>query len=211
MTPNLRKFTLTAHVVFSVGWLGAVVAYLALAVTALTQQEAATVRASFLAMEIIGWLVIVPLSLGSLVSGLVQSLGTEWGLVRHYWILVKFLLTVGGVTILLLHMPVVSRMAGLVAADTTIFNSGSLGLRHPTFVVHAAGGLVILLTATVLSVFKPWGMTPLGRRRQGSSSQVLSSNRRFRANPIVVLLLVIFGVLLLLGILHFTGIVPHGH
>ena len=49
------------------------------------------VRAAFLAMESIGWFVIVPLSLAALPTGLVQSLGTEWGLFRHCWMLAKFL------------------------------------------------------------------------------------------------------------------------
>ena len=80
MRPRLRKFTLTAHVTFSVGWLGAVVAYLALAIAGLTRQDAQVVRAAFLSMELIGWFVIVPLSLAALFTGLVQSLGTEWGL-----------------------------------------------------------------------------------------------------------------------------------
>ena len=63
MTPRLRKFGLTAHVMFSVGWLGAVAAYLALAIAGLTSQDAQMVRAAYLAMKLIGWSVIVPLSL----------------------------------------------------------------------------------------------------------------------------------------------------
>jgi hypothetical protein len=215
MTPHLRKFTLTAHVVFSVGWLGAVAAYLALAVAALTQQETSIVRASFISMEMIGWFVVVPLSLASLVTGLVQSLGTEWGLVRHYWILAKLFLTVAGITILLLHTPAVSRMAGLVAADTAVFAFDLPGLRHPTFVVHAAGGLTILLAATILSVFKPWGLTPFGRRRRHQQGTVPmmrpSFQLRIGALWKVMVILAIAGLLLLLGILHFTGAGPHGH
>lgn len=95
MTPRLRKFALTAHITFSVGWLGAVVPYLALAIVGLTSHDAQMVRAAYLSMELIGWFVIVPLSLAALLSGLVQSLGTPWGLFRHWWIVVKFLLTTG--------------------------------------------------------------------------------------------------------------------
>ena len=65
-------------------------------------------RAAYIAMELTGWFVIVPLSLASLLTGLVQSLGTTWGLFRHYWVLVKFLLTIGATIVLLLHMPTVS-------------------------------------------------------------------------------------------------------
>src|SRR5262245_24188259 len=39
MMPRLRKFARTAHVIFSMGWLGAVVAYLTLAIAALTSHD----------------------------------------------------------------------------------------------------------------------------------------------------------------------------
>jgi hypothetical protein len=126
MPPGIRKFALIAHVASSVGWLGAVVAYLALVVAALTSQDAITVRAAWIAMELTGWSVIVPLALASLITGLVQSLGTPWGLFQHYWVLVKFLLTVFATIILLLHMPTISYFGG-VAAETDSASLGSCG------------------------------------------------------------------------------------
>ena len=92
MSPGVRKFALTAHVTSSVGWLGAVAAFLALAVVGLTSQDAQTVRATYLVMEPAGWVVLVPLAFASLLTGLVQSLGTTWGLSRHYWVLFKLLI-----------------------------------------------------------------------------------------------------------------------
>jgi hypothetical protein len=164
MTPRLRKFALTAHITFSVGWLGAVIAYLALAIAGLNSQNAQMVRAAYLSMELIGWFVIVPFSLATLSIGLVQSLATQWALFRYYWILVKFLLTTGAIIILLLHMQAVSRMSGVAAG--TILSSADFRALRIQLVVHAAGGLLVLLAATTLSVYKPWGMTPYGRRKQ---------------------------------------------
>jgi len=159
MTPDLRKFALTAHITSSVGWLGAVVAYLALAIAGLASQDAQLVRSAYLAMELTGWFVIVPLSLASLLTGLVQSLGTDWGLSRHYWILEKLVLTIGATTILLLHMPTVGRMSGMMAE-----------------VIHAGGGLLVLLVATTLSVYKPWGRTPYGRRKRRERYRGVAAN-----------------------------------
>jgi hypothetical protein len=161
MTPGLRKFVLTAHVISSVGWLGAVVAYLALAVAALTIHDAQTVRAAWIAMELTGWFVIVPLALATLIIGVVQSLGTAWGLFRHYWILLKFFLTVFATIILLLHMPTVSYFAR-AAADTDSPNVFGLGGE----LLHAGGAVLVLLVATILAVYKPRGMTPYGWRKQ---------------------------------------------
>jgi hypothetical protein len=159
--PGLRKFALTAHVTSSVGWLGAVVAYLVLVIAALTSQDTQRVRAAWIALELTGWYAIVPLALGSVLTGLVQSLGTTWGLFRHYWVSFKFLLTIFATTILLLHMPKVSILAGL-AAETDTAHFGGL----PGELLHAGGGLLILLVTTTLSVYKPRGMTPYGRRKQ---------------------------------------------
>jgi hypothetical protein len=164
MTLHLRKLALTAHITSSVGWLGSVAAYLALAIAGLTIHDISMVRAAYLSMELIGWVVIVPFSLAALLTGLVQSLGTQWGLFRHYWILVKFLLTTVATIVLLWHMQAVSRMSGL-AAETTL-SSGDFRALRIQLVVHAAGGLLVLLAATTLSVYKPWGMTPYGRRKQ---------------------------------------------
>jgi hypothetical protein len=167
MTSGLRKLVLTAHITSSVGWLGAVVAYLALAVAALTSQDAQTVRAAWIAMELTGWFVIVPLALASVLIGVVNALGTPWGLFRHYWVLAKFLLTILATIILLLHMPTVSYFAG-VAAETDSVSLG--GLRSE--LIHAGGGLLLLLVATVLSVYKPRGMTPYGRCKQHEERMV---------------------------------------
>lgn len=168
MPPGLRKLALTAHVTSSVGWLGAVVAYLALAVAAVRSQDALTVRAAWIAMDVMGWFAIVPLSLVSLLTGIVQSLGTPWGLFRHYWVLFKLLLTVLATSVLLLHMPTVSFLADGAAAPNRAPHDGLTGE-----LLHAGGGLVVLLVVTVLSVYKPRGMTPYGWRRQHEQRTVL--------------------------------------
>ena len=77
MSPRLRKFALAAHIALAVGWIGAVAGYMALDVAAATSQDTQTLRACYLAMELIVWYVIVPLAFASLLSGLVMSLGTK--------------------------------------------------------------------------------------------------------------------------------------
>jgi uncharacterized membrane protein len=160
MTPRIRKFLLTVHIICSVGWFGAVLAYLPLAVTGLKSADAEVVRSVYLAMEQIGWFAMVPLSLASLLSGLVQSLTTEWGLFRHYWVIAKLVLTLLSTAILLLHMPTVSRVAQTAASMTLPIVSSDV--LRTQLVVHAAGGLVVLIAITAISVFKPWGRTRFG-------------------------------------------------
>ena len=102
MSPGLRRIALTAHVTSSVGWLGAVLVFLGLAVVGLTHQDAPTVRGAYLVMEPAAWYVLVPLAVASLLTGLVQSLGTAWGLFRHYWVLFKLVITIFATLVLLM-------------------------------------------------------------------------------------------------------------
>lgn len=164
LTPSLRKLALTAHVTASVGWLGSVAGFLALAVAGLTSRDSAMVRATYLAMDLTGWFVIVPLCLASLLTGLVSSLGTTWGLFRQYWVVLKLIMTVLSTGLLLVHMSPIGYMAG-VAAETTLSSTDLHGLRMQ-ILVEAVVALLVLLVATALSVYKPKGMTPYGWRKQ---------------------------------------------
>lgn len=165
MRPRLRQLALTAHVTSSVGWLGAVAVYLGHAVAGLTSQDAQIVRAVYLAMELSIWFVIVPLALASLVTGLVSSLGTAWGLFRHYWVLFKLLINVFATIVLLMYTQSIGYFATM-ARTAPLSGTNLIELRNPTHAIHAGAALLLLLVATTLAVYKPRGMTPYGWRRQ---------------------------------------------
>jgi len=208
MTPRLRKFALTAHVTSSVGWLGAVGSFLALAVAGLTTQNAEIVRATYIAMELTGWYVIVPFCLAAMVTGLVMSLGTPWGLFRYYWVLVKFLITVIAALILFGFTQTLGSL-GDMAADATLSMNQLRNLKQSP-VLHSGGGLLAILVATILAVYKPWGMTPYGRRKRDAGvrpdygSPTGISWRSYA-------LLGVIGLVLLFLVLHLIGGGPSGH
>ena len=161
MTPGVRKFAFSVHLTSSVGWIGAVGAYVALGVSAVASLDARTVRAAWIAMELTGWSVIVPLALASLVTGVAISLGTPWGLFRHYWVLISLVLTVLATVVLLLHMPTVSALADVAR----MADAGDLG-RLGGDLLHPGVGLLVLLAITGLNVYKPRGLTRYGWRKQ---------------------------------------------
>src|SRR6266702_941529 len=161
MRPAVRKFALTVHLTCSVGWIGAVVAYLALGVAAVTSPDTQTVRAAWTGMDVTGWWVIVPQAIAALLTGLVMSLGTHWGLFRHYWVLISLGLTLLCTVVLVLHMPTVSAMASMArTAEGAQLRALGGDLFHPGV------GLLLLLAITVLNVYKPSGMTQYGWRKQ---------------------------------------------
>lgn len=164
MSPRLRTLALIAHVTCSVGWLGSVVAFLALAIAEVSSQDPRLVRAACLAMALVIMYVVLPLALGSLATGLVSSLGTSWGLFRHYWVLIKLLLTVVAVIVLLVQLGPIREFAD-AAADpaASVPTLQEMGRRS---LVHAVGGVVVLLSVHVLGVVKPRGMTRYGWNKQ---------------------------------------------
>jgi hypothetical protein len=219
MTPSLRKFALTAHVISSVGLVGSIAAFLALAVAGLTRQDEQIVRAVYLAMDLTARFVIVPLAFASLLTGLIQSLGTPWGLFRHYWVLAKLLLTVFVTIVLLIKLELISYAARLAAE--TILSRADLRAAGIELAVHAAGGLLVLLVPAALSIYKPWGLTPYGRRKQHEQrtlsqqpngdagvwslgDSITITLRREHMYGIIVVILVLHFV-----ILHLTGIGGH--
>ena len=210
--PAIRRLTFATHVTSSAGWVGAVLVFLALASIALISEDERTVRGAYLVMAPAAWLVLVPLAHASLLSGIVLSLGTPWGLFRHYWVVLKLAITVSSTIILLIYMGTFRQMAG-VAADPVV----QLGvIRNPSPVVHAALALILLLIATWLAVYKPFGLTPCARRfnRQGSgdSSAAAVPPWAIPPNPatgtpiwVYVIGVAVLLVMLVIVLLHLSG------
>ncbi len=155
--PSTRKFILTTHVVSSVGWAGALAVFLAHACATLQATDVRLISALTLGMALMTWAVILPLSLVSLVSGVIQALGSVWGLARHYWVFFKLALTALATGVLLLKIGPIDALSDQAKAMGDA--ASSLDLRM-SLTVHAVGGLVVLLAATALAVYKPKGLLP---------------------------------------------------
>jgi hypothetical protein len=181
MPPPLRKLTLATHLTLSVGWIGAVAAYLALDVATATSQDPQRLRAAYLGMDLIVRDVIVPLALGSLLTGLVLAIGTRWGLFRHYWVLLSLLLTIVATVVLLDSTQAISDFAATAVAPTT---SGDQLRALPSTLLRSVGGIVVLLVILVLNVYKPQGMTRYGRRQQRKQQQERTRRDRQRPAPV---------------------------
>lgn len=163
MTPRLRKLMLTLHVASSIGWIGALAAFLALAATGMASGDPQLVRACYVANALITWTVIVPLAFASLLTGIVQALATPWGLLRHFWIVFKLVIVVAATALLLVKTGQIDQLAA-----TGQIGAGSLAGMRASMIAHAAGGLVVLLWATALGTYKPAGLTRYGWLRQQS-------------------------------------------
>jgi hypothetical protein len=129
------------------------------------------VRAAYVTLELVGWYVLVPLSFASLLTGLISSLGTTWGLFRHYWVVAKLVINLFSAVVLLMYM----RSLGFLAegAAQASPNGDLSGVRSTSPVLHAGAAVLLLLLATGLAVYKPRGVTPYGWRKQEERRVVL--------------------------------------
>lgn len=218
MTPALRRFTFTTHITSSVGWVGAALAFLALAVIGFTSDDPVKVRGAYLLMAPAAWFVLVPLAHASLLSGIVLSLGTTWGLFRHYWVVLKLGITVFATVILLIYMGMFREMAG-VAADPVM---DLAVVRNASPILHAILALILLLSATVLGVYKPLGMTVYGTRKADKrrfasattfASAAIEAVQDARGNSVWIYVAgaIAIGLALLVAILHLSGLGPTHH
>lgn len=163
MSSRVRKLVLAIHVAISVGWLGAVAAYIPFDLVAATSDDPEKLRAAYLGMELIATSVIVPLAVAAVVTGVVVSLGTRWGLFRHYWVLISFVVTSVAAVVLLIEMQTVRFFAETAANPaTTVGGLRALG----NTLAHSIGGTIVLSAVLILNVYKPKGLTRYGWRRQ---------------------------------------------
>ncbi|GAA4567958.1 membrane protein [Micromonospora coerulea] len=147
LSPATRKALLTLHLVTSLGWLGADLVLLTLGVAGLRGADPAVVYPT--AGLVVTYL-FAPLSVVVWLVGVASALLTPWGLLRWRWVLVKFALTTVMLgLVLLLLTPRIRQLGELGAAATTHY--------RVDLVVAPAVSTTLLLVATVLSTYKPWG------------------------------------------------------
>lgn len=200
MPPAIRKFALTTHVTSSVGWFGAVAAFFVLAVAGVMSTNALTVRSAYVSMELVTWTVIVPFSIAALLTGIVQGLGTTWGLFRHQWVIAKLVLTVIATVLLLVHAQGVGRVAA-VATERALSVADLRSLRVQ-LIADAGAALMALVVATTLSVYKPWGLTIYGR-----DGTLIETERDLNASRVWTALWFagLVGALTLFALMHLFG------
>lgn len=225
MAPQLSKVTLVAHITVSVGWIGAVAAFVVLSIAGLTSQNVDIVRGAYVSMNLLGLYIIVPLSLASLLTGLIQSLGTSWGLFRQYWTVVKFGLTLGSTALLLMHQYMAVSRAAQRVLTSTVGTMPDLGQTGRELLVKATLAIVVLQITTVLSIYKPWGFTEYGRRIMQSRRLLINTEPQssprglgseidtHRMSAIVRMVLVLLAIVAatLVILIHLTGYAQMNH
>ncbi|GAA1949701.1 hypothetical protein GCM10009754_17940 [Amycolatopsis minnesotensis] len=160
LSPRARKVWLVLHIGVSVGWLGLSLGMVTLAVTGLVAETHAVRHGAYEIFHVFDLVIVIPSVVLTITTGLVVSLGTPWGLVKHRWVLAKFVIS--------LSIPAAAAIESrwvieLVArTEDPAAEPGALG---GALVATVGCFAVLLWTATTLSVVKPWGRTRWGSVR----------------------------------------------
>lgn len=167
ISPYFRKLLLAVHVASSIGWFGALAAFIALATTGRVSGDPELVRACYLVMKIIMVFVILPFGPVALTTGVTLGMLTSWGLVRHYWVLLKLVITSIATFLLIVHVTPVQILSD-AAANGTLSTRNWIQVQILAF---ACGALMMVSTSMTLAVFKPRGLTRFGRRARPALGQ----------------------------------------
>lgn len=155
LRPATRKAVLVVHRVSAGAWIGMDVVMGVLIFTALGGDDE-TKALCFRALGLFAGWPLLATGLLCLASGVLLGLGTAHGLLRYWWVAVKLVLNV----VLVFLIAVLLRPGGAELAERGRQYAAGLP------VTLAVGELVFppivstsaLIIATILAVFKPWGL-----------------------------------------------------
>ena len=147
-----RQAVLTAHILTAAGWFGITVVVAAGVVAASATGDVAFAWALRRAVGAAFW-VSVPMGLLALATGVALGVGTTWGVLQHWWVVAKLAINVA---VMVTDVAVVAP-----AAHQAVVTATTPSQLYGSTIAHC----VVLAVAALLSVYKPRGRTPLGRRR----------------------------------------------
>lgn len=137
-------------------WIGVDLCTLVLAVLGSSSHNATTQRSAFVVLGPIANVLLVPLPLLALVTGVAIPLGTPWKLFRHYWVTVSLLLTTVAAAAVLFAL----RPRLLAASDRARFAldpGAAVGMLRQQVIVASSIALLVLCAVTAINVYNPWG------------------------------------------------------
>lgn len=169
LSGSARKGVLLVHILSAAAWFGVDLALITLVLTAMLTSDPQTAATAMQAVDLFAIWPMFTAAIVCLVSGVVLGLGSKYGLVRYWWVAVKLAINIVFAVLIVTGLrsgvaEVADRGARLAAgADSGGVPMDMLG---PVIVAPT-----LLLTAYLLSVFKPWGLIRKARARNRPSEQ----------------------------------------
>jgi len=158
MSAGAQKWLKAVHLIFAAAWVSSGIAMITIQLS-LTPEGGGELYGILRTVKFIDDFLIIPGALGTLLTGLIYSIWTNWGFFRHHWITVKWVINVGGILfgtfylgVWLNSLPPIAAEQGLDALSDPLFASNrSMNLTWGSVQVAS------LVFAMFISVLKPWG------------------------------------------------------
>ncbi|WP_340682674.1 hypothetical protein LCL61_28945 [Amycolatopsis coloradensis] len=159
LSPGKRKLWVMLHVGLSVSWLGIAISMVVLSTVGYATENAELRHGAYELMHIFDLFIVIPTMMLSIITGLVVSLGSKWGLAKHWWVLLKLVIALGIPAVAIVESQWVQELA-----ERTLDPAAEPGATGLTLMICMIVFSAALWTATYLSVFKPGGKTRWGKK-----------------------------------------------
>ncbi len=165
---RVRRATVFVHVLVAIAWVGVDLVVGALSLTGLRTEDPRTMATAYTAIGMFAVPLMLALGLLTLATGVTLSLGTRYGLLRHWWVVVKLVANLVLTVLVVVALRPVLAEATAQAATVDPSLPGRLARVRVDLVFPPLVSTTTLLAAAWLGWYKPWGTTrPAPRRRAG--------------------------------------------
>ncbi|MGW7532045.1 hypothetical protein [Amycolatopsis sp. NPDC054798] len=145
VSPRWRQTLVWLHVISSVAWMSQALALLVLTLVALSGEQPGPAMTMAKHLDTV---LLAPMANTAAFTGLLLAGATAWGFFRHWWVLVKF-----GLTLVQLYAGIFLLSPALTEAAAT----GAPAWQQAAGTALMASGLAFQVW---ISVAKPWSRTP---------------------------------------------------
>ena len=161
------------HLLFVSMWLGGAIA-LTLCLWMLSRHAGPDAHGVNRAMKLIDDCIVIPGALGCLATGFLYSLFTAWGFIRHYWVVVKWVVTLASISFGTFWLgPWLNGMESMTG------HIGPQATNEAQYLSYLAGNsrgalaqVAVLTFACYISTFKPWGPSRTTRKSEYHSERM---------------------------------------
>ena len=159
MTLTQRRWLLILHLLFVAIWFGTNVVFLILSLAASFTGDENVLQSSFTAMHLLSETSGRASIIGSVVTGILLSVLTKWGLFKYKWIIAKEIMT-----LLSLGVGMVGIYYWTLNAFDIVADEGMAAVHDRSFIANRNllyCGIIFQILSLgamyAISVFKPWG------------------------------------------------------
>ncbi|MBB6634236.1 hypothetical protein [Cohnella thailandensis] len=160
-----KQLVVAIHVIAVASWIGGTLGMILLAVYLQSAANGEQLAYTLSSMEVIDENLLKYPALLTLLTGILLSLWTQWGLVKHYWIVIKLALTV--ITILLGIFFLdnwTASLADLIAdMEFATLQSQTFQSTWLSILIMACFNLFCLLLMVFITYYKPFGRIKKGK------------------------------------------------